>query len=1019
MAFFQKTILKKYQAMLPKEQVSEAWQKYQVYFLNSKIQENILHSKEEQFQEGFLRELFVKILGYTLNPSPDYNLITEQKNETDAKKADGAIWLNGKVIGVIELKDHKTTDLKKVETQAFQYKSQNKDARYVIISNFEKLRLYIDNATEHREWNLFTLTETDFEELYCCLAWTQVQKGIAIQMKESSVSVEKDVTDALYRSYSLFKRELFEDILMNNPVQTGTEKEWQLLLYKKTQKLLDRLLFIFFAEDGGLLPPNSMVQILNQWQQLKDLDEDIPLYNRIKKYFGYLDKGNPKNGIFAYNGGLFRVDEVLDSLIISDELLYKHTKILSEYDFKSDVDVNILGHIFEHSLSEIEEVTQRIMGVEVDSSKSKRKKDGVFYTPSYITKYIVENTVGKLCAEKKQTLDIKEEEYFSDRKRQKQTKLHLLEQLKAYREWLLQITILDPACGSGAFLNAALSFLMDEHRLIDEMEAKVVGSTIVFQDIENSILENNLFGVDINEESVEIAQLALWLRTAKPQRKLSSLSENIKCGNSLISDPAIAGDKAFDWEKEFPQVFAKGGFDVVIGNPPYGADLSKEQKKYLETRFDTFEYQVNTYVVFYERGLNLLKEYGILGYITPATFTTQYYYKKLRNFIQNYKMLNISRYMYEVFPDANIGDTISLIIRNDTNNKESLDLSVHQSVNDRMDTVVEYQMFINNDGTYNFSNTNFQLNKLYINTLPLDEIANVIVGIKAYQKGKGIPKQTDEVVKNKIYTSNYRVDDSFIQCVNGRDFYRYTFLMEPEMYLSYGLWLAEPRNSAPFFDDEKIILRQTADCLIATLDTQKRINLNNVYNVGLLNNNYSLKYILAILNSKLMEYLYRNIVQENGRVFPEVKKAVLGKIPIKNIQLAEQQLFVKSVDDILVINEKLRSKRARFLRRLSENIEGIKITGALSTFDQLEFADFLKELKKQKITLKLIQQDEWEEYFNDYRSACHQLSEQIAETDKEIDLRVYKLYGLTYDEVLIVDAEFYVVREIYDNFSVM
>ena len=181
MAFFQKTILKKYQAMLPKEQVNEAWQKYQVYFLNPKIQDNILHSKEEQFQEGFLRELFVKILGYTLNPSPDYNLITEQKNETDAKKADGAIWLNGKVIGVIELKDHKTTDLKKVETQAFQYKSQNKDARYVIISNFEKLRLYIDNATEHREWNLFTLTETDFEELYCCLAWTQVQKGIAIQ----------------------------------------------------------------------------------------------------------------------------------------------------------------------------------------------------------------------------------------------------------------------------------------------------------------------------------------------------------------------------------------------------------------------------------------------------------------------------------------------------------------------------------------------------------------------------------------------------------------------------------------------------------------------------------------------------------------------------------------------------------------------------------------------------------------------------------------------------------------------
>jgi REP element-mobilizing transposase RayT len=135
------------------------------------------------------------------------------------------------------------------------------------------------------------------------------------------------------------------------------------------------------------------------------------------------------------------------------------------------------------------------------------------------------------------------------------TKKRLLEQLQQYRQWLLQITILDPACGSGAFLNAALQFLMAEHHLIDEMEAKVTGSAIVFQDVENSILEHNLYGVDINEESVEIAKLSLWLRTAKPHRKLNSLNRNIKCGNSLISDPAIAGEKAFDWQKEFPQVF--------------------------------------------------------------------------------------------------------------------------------------------------------------------------------------------------------------------------------------------------------------------------------------------------------------------------------------------------------------------------------------------------------------------------------------------------------------------------------
>ena len=633
--FFQKNILKRYLSLLPQEVLSVAWDKYKSYFLDPQIQDNIRHSKEEQFQEGFLRELFVNILGYTLNPSPNYNLITEQKNETNAKKADGAILLEGKVIGVIELKDHKTTDLKKVEPQAFQYKNQNKDARYVIISNFEKLNFYLDNSVEYREWNLFTMTEEDFQELYLCLAWTQIQQGVAIEMKKASVSSEDQITNRLYRDYSLFKKALFADIVENNPVKEGDEKEWQLLLYKKTQKFLDRLLFIFFAEDGGLLPPNSMIKILDQWQQLKELDAYVPLYHRIKQYFGYLNDGNADRGIYAYNGGLFKPDEVLDSLIVSDELLNTHTRKLSEYDFKSDVDVNILGHIFEHSLSEIEEVTQQIMGVEVEASKSKRKKDGVFYTPPYITKYIVENTVGKLCAEKKQALGINEEEYFAERKRQTETKKRLLEQLRTYREWLLQITILDPACGSGAFLNAALTFLMNEHKLIDEMEAKVAGSSIVFQDIENSILENNLFGVDINEESVEIAQLALWLRTAKPQRKLSTLSGNIKCGNSLISDPDIAGDKAFDWQKEFPQVFEKGGFDVVIGNPPYVRiqQLKQQEIDYYFNAYKTPCGKLDLSILFFERAFHLIKQKGLISYISTSQWLKTDYGRNIRDLL--------------------------------------------------------------------------------------------------------------------------------------------------------------------------------------------------------------------------------------------------------------------------------------------------------------------------------------------------------------------------------------------------
>ena len=221
---------------------------------------------------------------------------------------------------------------------------------------------------------------------------------------------------------------------------------------------------------------------------------------------------------------------------IDNTLLYKYTNQLAAYDFESQVDVNILGHIFENSLNEIESINAEIEGGDFDKQKSKRKKDGVFYTPKYITKYIVENTVGKLCVDKKVELGFKEEAYFEIKKNTRtNTKKKLLKILDSYRDWLLQLTICDPACGSGAFLNQALDFLIKEHTYLDELKAKVLGGAIVFSDIETTILENNIYGVDLNEESVEIAKLSLWLRTAQPRRKLNDLSSNIKCGNSLIA----------------------------------------------------------------------------------------------------------------------------------------------------------------------------------------------------------------------------------------------------------------------------------------------------------------------------------------------------------------------------------------------------------------------------------------------------------------------------------------------------
>jgi type I restriction-modification system DNA methylase subunit len=485
-------------------------------------------------------------------------------------------------LAVIELKGTETKDLDKVRDQAFNYKKNQPECVFVITSNFEKLRFYIHNAVDHEEFHLFTLDRARFELLWLLLEKENLLNRIPEKIKTESLLVEEQVTKKLYSDYSAFKQSLWQDMVSKNP------EEDELLLYKKSQKLLDRFLFIFFAEDKGLLPPNSISEIAKQWDTLTHLDAYVPLYDRFKLYFGFMNTGRAggedKAEIHAYNGGLFAPDPLLDGLLIDDQLLKKHTFKLFEYDFDTEVDTNILDHIFEHSLNDIENVRAAIEGTAVDKSKTKRKKDGVFYTP----KYIVDNTVGKLCGEKKAEVNLVDEE-FAEGKKSKKKRAELKDKLDRYRNWLLDITICDPACGSGAFLNQALEFLMAEHRYLDELESLLFDSSMVLPNVENHILERNIFGVDINEESVEIARLSLWLRTAKKGRKLSSLSSNIKVGNSLIDDPEVAGDLAFSWEAEFPQVFAKGGFDVVIGNPPYvRAELLGEYLDYFSKEFKVY-----------------------------------------------------------------------------------------------------------------------------------------------------------------------------------------------------------------------------------------------------------------------------------------------------------------------------------------------------------------------------------------------------------------------------------------------
>ena len=717
---FQKKIIDKYLSKIEKDVLSQKYELFCSIFANEEKQANIRESKEEQYQEGFIRDLFCSCLGYTIKPEANYNILTELKNESksNAKKSDGAIVLEGVVKAVIELKGTDTQDLDRVAFQAFSYKNHHENCPYVIVSNFERLRVYVETQIEFVEFNLFSLTKEKFDLLFLLLSIESIKNDIPLKLKHETLTEEKEITNSFYTDYSAFKRELFDDLCNNN-----TELD-KLTLFKKTQKLLDRILFILFCEDRGLLPANSTIGIIGDFKKLKELGYYQSLYSVLKTFFSRIDKGfksesDSTRDVFAYNGGLFKTDEILDSVIVSDAVLLKHCKILADYDFQSQISVDILGRIFENSLTEIEDISTSLN--DHQSNIGKRKKDGVFYTPEYITKYIVENTIGTLCEAKKTELNINDKAYTFDKKYSQKTVADLDRQLEEYRAWLLSLKILDPACGSGAFLNAALKFLRKEHTLIDYFWSKIHSGELNFTAIDNAILENNLYGVDINEDSVEITKLSLWLSTAQKNRKLTTLAGKIKCGNSLISDKNVAGEKAFDWKNEFPEVFGEkpfstspflqengektfsaspflqengekpfgasplsqengeklfgaspllqengekpfsksqllqengenlfsksslsqenrenlfsksplsqenrenlfsnGGFDVIIGNPPYVSVNNikdAKQKNYYKTHYKTAKEMFDLYSIFTEKAAKLLKPNGLFGFI--------------------------------------------------------------------------------------------------------------------------------------------------------------------------------------------------------------------------------------------------------------------------------------------------------------------------------------------------------------------------------------------------------------------
>jgi type I restriction-modification system DNA methylase subunit len=559
---------------------------------------------------------------------------------------------------------------------------------------------------------------------------------------------------------------------------------------------------------------------------------------------------------------------------------------------------------------------------------------------------------------------------------------------------------------------------VSENNYVLEMQTSLAGGQMPVLNWNSYILQNNLYGVDLNMESVEITKLSLWLKTARRDKELDSLDENIKCGNSLINSYEIAGDNAFNWNEEFAAVMEQGGFDVVVGNPPYGAILSDAEKDYLTANYQTTEFNFDTYKAFIELGLKLTKESGYMGYITPNTyFILEKGANKLRKFIfENFTLLDIVE-LFNVFPTAIVEPAISIFSKRKPLDNEVFEvISVPRKTDlastfiaDGVKTLFWQKELKERDGyLFNYRETEAEknlINKISNIAKPLSQYFVVTTGVKPYQIGKGVPKQTKAIVEQKPFEGYEKIDDNWIAYIRGKTIDRYTDAWDGE-YIKYGEWLAEPRK-AEIFMGEKLFIRQTGDCPIATYDASGKVGKNTIHCIYHFaeNKDVSLKYVLGIINSHLMKWVFQHdnfhIV---GKPLAETKKIYVERLPI--IIAKEQSTIISYVDKLLESCQVRFNKTKQFTDYLTTVYSPKSISENLSEFYQLDFKSFIDELKKQKVKITPRQEMELMPLFKEKASEITMLSKIIEEFDAELDKEVYKIYGLTEDEQTMIEQKY-------------
>jgi hypothetical protein len=856
-----------------------------------------------------------------------------------------------------------------------------------ILSDFEELAIYDTRikptkndkpSTGRILYYSFDQYVDKWDEIAAVFSRDAVLKGSFDKYAETSKG--KRGTGAVDETF-LAEIERWRDTLARNLALRNQSLSVRDLNYA-VQKIIDRIIFLRICEDRGT----------EDYGRLQSLQNGNRTYVRLMQLFMQADD--------RYNSGLFHFDQgekgrpstpdtLTPDLAIDDAVLKVILKNLyypdSPFEF-SVLPADILGQVYEQFLGKTIRLTASHQA-KIEDKPEVRKAGGVYYTPGYIVDYIVKNTLGRL-------LDGEDPDH------PKPISINKAAEIK----------VLDPACGSGSFLIVAYQALLDWHLqqysadpVTGERDEKKIKKYAggknpqIYQgpgDVwrlttseRKRILLNNIYGVDIDSQAVEVTKLSLLLKVLEGetqqhlqrdfiqerQRILPDLGHNIQCGNSLIGPDFYDNEQmflldeetqyrinVFDWKTGFPDVMKRGGFDCVIGNPPYIFTrelITTEERNYYSSQYKMGWEKQNTYMLFMESLLRLVSKHGLGSFIVPNSWLTIESAKLIRRALIP-RLLLVVDLNYLVFDRVSMEPSIFVLVGHDTNepvwakrvaSKESFLTQSLMSVN-RND-------WSNNDERISISSGGESAaltNKLRKIGTIIEDIFDVRTGLQAYECGKGKPPQTPNDVKNHIFDCWSKIDASAVRYLGGRDVSRY-HLGWGGMWMRYGNWLAQPREQE-MFTRPRVLIREITSglphCIHAMYTNEAFLNNKSILSVFDRKDNQDMLLVLcAILNSKLISIFYKECAVKGARkVFPKIVVRNLREFPMP-----------KKFD--------------------------LKITATTRAL-----VERMLDLNKKKATEK-------------NPNILKQIETQITATDRQIDRLVYELYGLSEEEVAMVENQ--------------